>query len=477
MKSTNAGRTRSAAGLFLQRPVRPDELPAIMRKHIATGTMGSAWGNVITGIIYVYFGNAIGLTRLQWGILGGISSWVVVMQPLGTMLADRVGSRRLVWFWTALSDRVLRLVGIVGAFLLWRAGSTAGYLVFMTAVCLGTLVGNLSPGAWYGWLSTIIPRDVQGTFWGRRDSWISLIVILVTLPSGFLMDIVPREGKLETAALILAAVSLLGFLDILIHVTLPEPPMRAAPARGSLAGMLRPLKDRGFRPWLVFTACWNFSLMLGGGLSNLYFMENLGFRDDLFGGMIASTIVGLVGTLFAARRVGRMVDRFGVKRMLAASHLLWSFVPAIWLFATPGASALFWVGLGGVVGGVFSVAAANASVKLSTRFPSPEDSGMYMSIFSMIGSIAAGLGTLAAGLFLNAAGAWSVTLLGLVVSAFPVLFVLSTLGRFATLFTLLPRVRATPSASREERTFLLPLFFESLPGIERFRRRPPDVKG
>ena len=440
-----------------------------MRKHIATGTMGSAWGNIITGIIYVYFGNAIGLSRLQWGILGGISSWVVVMQPLGTMLAERAGSRRLVWFWTALADRVLRMVGIVGAFLLWRAGSTSGYLVFMAGVCVGTLVGNLSPGPWYGWLSTIIPQEVQGTFWGRRDSWISFVVILVTLPSGLLMDLVPRDGKLETATVILVAVSLLGFLDILIHGTLPEPPSRPAASRGSIAGMLTPLRDRGFRPWLVFTACWNFSLFLGGSLATLYFMENLGFKNNLLGGMIAVTILGLLGTLLAARRVGRMVDRFGVKRMLAASHLFWSCVPAIWLFATPG-TAIFWVGFAGVVGGVFSAAAANASVKLAIRFPRPEDSGMYMAISSMIGSLAGGLGSLAAGLFLNVMGAWTVTLFGLVVSAFPLLFAASTLLRFATVFGLLPKIRATPTAGREKRTFLLPLFFEGLPGIERIRR-------
>jgi MFS family permease len=170
-----------------------------------------------------------------------------------------------------------------------------------------------------------------------------------------------------------------------------------------------------------------------------------------------------------------MVDRFGVKRMLAVSHLFWAIVPALWLFATPR-SALFWVGFAGLLGGVFSASAANASVKLSTRFPAPQDAAMYMSIFSMIGSLAAGFGALAAGLFLSAAGAWSVTILGLVVTAFPVLFVLSTLGRFATLFTLLPRVRATPSAAREERTFLLPLFFESLPVIDRFRRQLPGNK-
>ena len=471
MKSKGAGRSRHSAGIFGQRPVRPDELPAIMRKHIATGTMGAAWGNVITGIIFVYFGNAIGLTRLQWGILGGISSWVVVMQPLGTMLAELAGSRRLVWFWTALADRVLRIAGIVGAFLLWQAGSTAGYLLFMAAVSAATLLGNLAPGAWFGWLSRIIPREVQGTFWGRRDSWISLIIILVALPSGFVMDLVPRDGKLATATVILAAASVLGLLDIFIHVTLPEPPMRRAASRGTFAGMLSPLKDRGFRPWLAFTACWNFSLFLGGGLANLYFMENLGFKNDLFGGMIASTVVGLGGTLLASRRAGRMVDRFGVKRMLAASHLFWSLVPAIWLFATPR-SAFFWVGFAGVVGGIFSTAAANASVKLSTRFPAPQDAAMYMSIFSMIGSLAGGFGALGAGLLLSVAGAWSVSVLGLIVTAFPVLFVVSTLLRFVTLFTLLPRVRTT-GAAREERTFLLPLFFEGLPGIERFRRQPP----
>ena len=116
------------------------------------------------------------------------------------------------------------MVGIVGAFLLWRAGSTAGYLVFIVGVCVGTLVGNLSPAPGTAGCPRSSPRRSRGRFWGRRDSWISLVVILVALPSGLLMDLVPRDGKLETAAVILVAASLLGFLDILIHGTLPEPP-------------------------------------------------------------------------------------------------------------------------------------------------------------------------------------------------------------------------------------------------------------
>jgi hypothetical protein len=200
-------------GYFARRSVRPGELPSLMKKHIATGTMGNAWGNLISGMIYVYFGNAIGMTQLQWGILGGIGSWVVIMQPLGAILGERAGSRKLVWFWTAFADRVIRIVGIVTAFVMWRAGNHAGYLVFMAGVCMATLVGNLSQGPWYGWLSTIIPQNVHGTFWGRRDSWIALVVILVILPSGFIMDLVPEAGKLTTALVILLAASVIGWLD------------------------------------------------------------------------------------------------------------------------------------------------------------------------------------------------------------------------------------------------------------------------
>ena len=463
--SEPAGRVK----YFLRRPVQPGELPSLMRKHIFTGTLGSAWGTVITGIILVYFGNAIGMSQFQWGILGGLSAWVVVVQPLGALLGERAGSRKLVWFWTALTDRVLRLAGIVASFLLWRAGHPGAYLVFIVGICVATLIGNLSPGPWYGWLATIIPHEVQGTFWGRRDSWISLVVIAVILPSGLLMDLVPEGQKLEIAAVILAAASVLGFVDILVHGTIPEPPLAGKSTGGSFRGMLAPLRDKRFRPWLLFTGTWNLTQGLGGALCVLYFMENLGFKNDLLGGMFAVTVTGLLGIFLAARTVGRLVDRIGIKRVLFISYFFWCLIPGIWLFATPR-TAILWVGLAGLIGGIFPAAANNAGVKLVTRFPAPEDSGMYMAVSTMVGSIAGGLASLIAGSFLRLMGERAFTVLGLVVSAFPLLFVASFILRLVTTFTLLPRVRVAGPIREEERPFLLPLFFESVPVINRVMR-------
>ena len=450
---------------FSQRQLGASELPAVMRTHIVTGCIGSVWGNLIGGIIFVFLGNAIGMTQFQWGVLGAVGAWVVAVQPLGALLGERTGSRKLVWFWFALSDRLLRLAGIAGAYLLWRAGHQAAYLALMSAVCVASLLGNMANAPWYGWLATIIPQEVQGTFWGRRDSWISLAVIALALPSGLVMDLVPAQGKLETAVAILAAASLIGIIDLVIHGTIPEPPVAGSPESGSFSSILAPLKNRRFRPWLIFTASWSFAQTLGGGLGTLYFMENLGFKNNLLGGIIAINVVALLGTLLAARRVGRMVDRLGISRMLMLGHFFWALLPAIWLLATPR-TAVLWIGLSSLVGGIFPAAANNAATKLVTRFPHPRESGMYMAMSSLFANIAGGFGSLAAGSFLGAMGSWSLTLGKIVVSAFPLLFIASALLRLASVFALIPRIREKSAVPDDHRALLLPLFF-GLPSVGR----------
>ena len=455
-----------SAGPVGRRPVTPEMLPGIMRRHIITGCMGTVWGTLIGGIVFIYFGNAIGMSQFQWGLLGAIGAWVVLVQPLGALLGSRVGSRKMVWFWFALAERVVRLAAIVGAFLAWRAGLSGAWIVLVVLVSVSGVAGNMSQPPWWGWLATIIPREVQGAFWGRRDTWTSIAVISVILPATFLLDRIPAGAKTAAVFGVLAAATVIGLLDILIHAAIPEPPMPNERGARSLDRVLKPLRDRRFRPWLTFAAAWNFSRSLGGSLCLLYFMENLGLKDNLLGGAVALNVLGLVGSILSARRMGRLVDRWGSRRMLFIGHLFWSLLPGIWLFATPH-SAVFWISVSSVVSGVFSTAANNAGLKLITRFPPAEESAMYMAVSSSTANIAGGLGSLAAGVFLQLMGGWTATVGGLVMSAFPLLFLASFVLRLASAIIFVPRIREQ-GVRDDERPMLLPLFF----GLPIRRRKP-----
>ena len=467
-------------GYFTQRPVRTDELPALMRKHIFTGAMGTIWGNILTGIVYIYFGNAIGLNRFQWGVLGAIGSWVIVAQPLGAILSDRLGCRKRAWFWFALFDRVLRFLGIIASYLLWLTGHGHAYLLFVVAICVGTLLGNIAVPPWYSWLATIIPQNVQGSFWGRRDATISFAVILVIIPAGILMDSMPEAQKLFVSVLILSAAGIIGFGDIIIHGTIPEPKLPKSGSAGSVANVFKPLRDKRFRPWLAFGVAWNFSQSLGGALCNLYFMENLRFKDDFLGGMIAVTATALAAGVLTARRGGRLVDRWGYRRVLLLSYLLWGTLPFIWLLATPRTGVL-WVGFANVIFGAASLAANNAGIKYVTRFPGPADRAMYMAVSSSVANVAAGLGALAAGSFLRLMGGWSLTVGTLVVTSFPLLFMISGAARIAAVVVLVPRIPEKGAPPMDRRRLLLPMFFK-LPPIEaqakQGKRKPsPSLSG
>jgi MFS family permease len=450
---------------FRRREIAPAELPWIMRRHILTGCLGSIMSTLLGGILFTWFGNTVGMTQFHWGVLSAIGSWVVLVQPFGALLGSRWGSRKLVWYRFAVIERVLRLVAIFGAFLAWRAGLPSSWVILVAMVSVANVAANLASPPWWGWVATIIPQRVQGAFWGRRDMWTSVAVAGVILPVTFLLDRIPAGAKPAAVFAVLAAAGVIGILDILLHAAIPEPPPVPATRSGTLDRVLKPARDRRFRPWLVFITAWNFGMSLGGSLCSLYFLDNLGLKDNLLGGAVALNVVGLVGSIVSARRMGRLVDRWGSRRILLIGHVGWAFLPLFWLFATPR-TAVLWLSLQSLVSGVFATAASNAGMKLVTRFPTPEESPMYVAVSNSMANIAGGIGAFAAGSFLQLMGGWTAPVGRLTLSAFPLLFLASLALRLTSALVLVPRVRQRGMRD-DERPMLLPLFF----GLPVRRRR------
>jgi len=421
---------------FARRVIRISERPGIMRKHIYTGAMGTVYGLLMTGVIFTHFGNEVGMTPLLWGVMGAVSSLMLLAQLLSALLTQRIGRRKVLWFRSAISHHTLRLLGILLAFLLWGHGWPGAVVVLIVLISMANFFGAMSIPPWMAWLADLIPEEDHGHFWGRRQAWVALAVISVSLPVALLVDFTPTDAKVYVALGVFLLATGLGFADLFIHGTIPEPRPRIARKERFFQELLVPFRDRGFRPWLIFNFCWTYAMFLGGGLSMIYLLKELELKDNLLGGMLVVTVLPLLGGMLTGKRSGILVDRIGPKRALWRSHLAWSFVPLPWLLATPE-TAVWLIGTGAfLLSGIAATASMTAQTKLITRYPLPRHRPMYVAVSNCLANAAGGLGVLTAGVTISLLGeTWRYTVAGTTLGPFHVLFIASLLLRlFATLF-------------------------------------------
>jgi MFS family permease len=419
------------------------ELPSIMRKHIFTGAMGSLYFMLLSGIYVVAFGNALGLEHWQWALLSAASSFALLLQLLSAYVVSRIGSRKRLWFISAMVSRLLRGAALGAAFLLSARMPTAARWAFLLLVVAANAFDAFGAPPWLSWLADIIPHEDHGHFMGRRSAWIAVTNLLIVLPVGFLLDNAGEQMKMPALMALFGFGFIVGVMDLLIHRTIPEPPMVVPPRHSFWREVAVPLADRGFRPWLVFNAAWTFSMTLGGALAAVHFVENLGIRRNFLGGGVALVILPLVGSLSTGKIAGRMVDRYGVKRMLRWAHAFWALLPFIWIFATTK-NALWVLGLSSLVGGAASTAAMTAASKLTTRLPPSGHVPMYVAVSTCIGALAGGLGPVVAGMVLELSAGRMLTVGPFVFVGFHLLFAASFLLRNAA--TLLIRRIGEPAA-------------------------------
>lgn len=440
----SADRLKSARlRYFAQRLVYPRQLPDIMRKHIYTGAMGSIWGILITGQFFVFYATRIGMTKTQMALLSGCFSVLMVTQVFSGFITQRLGRRKLIWFTFCLTNRLVRLAGILLSMLLWHYGWSGAVPVLIIGICLAGLASAQEAPPWLSWLGDIIPEHTHGRFWGRRSAWIALSNILVFLPAGLLLDHVPEPWKLTTIISIFIFATASGVADIVIHGTIPEPHVPPRRERAFLRDILVPLRDRTFRPWLSFTSAWQFSATVADAVLNWFIIKDLAMGQNMFG-VACLTSLWLLTILFTGGITGVLVDRYGPRRVLFWGHLILSFVPLLWIFATPS-SALLLLGVFNVIGSASFNAVVNAATKFVVRFPPPQLRPLYLSAAIGLGALATGLGGLFAALALFLIGDWQYTFAGLPFGGLRLLFILTLILRLLTVTFVLTRLRDSHS--------------------------------
>ena len=320
-----------------------DAVPALsvrrghLRRSLRTVTVawlfGVVWLSSASGSHFKTLASEIGFNDFAFGLLATLPFLATLGQLLASLLIERTGLVKYQFLHCALAHRVLWLVAAVVPLVLPVPSpvAVAGMLAILTA---SWFMGALSAPAWLTWMGTLVPRRIRGRYFAHRERLALAVQVVVVISLGVLMDVVgqpdgggARPEHIWIISSVLAVGAIFGVVDILLFRRVPEvlPAPNGQGARSTRPtdqpshGVIRrfvvdPLRDAAFRSYVLYGATMTFSLTVAGWFFWRNAMENLGFSNLATNCLFL--VVGPLAGIWAARRWGRAIDRWGRRPVL-----------------------------------------------------------------------------------------------------------------------------------------------------------------
>ncbi len=351
----------------------------------------SSYSAVIAAVVFpVYYtqfivGNEAGQGDLWWGRAISISMAIVALSsPFLGGIADYGGLRkRFLFLYTALSVTAVACLSLLDKGMVLRG------FVLASIANLG-MEGALV--FYNSFLPTIAPPDYQGrvSAWGFGVGYAgSILSLLLALP------LVRTE---HFAATWLMTACLFALFSVPAFLFLPaDGREKFSVLEAALKGFrytLRNLKEmwerKELRKFLIAYLLYEDGVNTVIGFSSIFAATTLGFQPR---NLIALYLVVQVTALLGAFAMAKPIDRWGRKRVIILSLLLWTCVTTIAFFIRTQLQFWFLASFAGL--GLGTVQAATRA--FYTQFIPEGKEAEYFGVYSLVGKSSAILGPLVFG--------------------------------------------------------------------------------
>lgn len=400
------------------------EQRAEIRRTTKISTIEGAFAQVHGGLsaagslFLTKFAVLLGATPLHFGILSATSQLSQVFQLLGVALTRRMTSRKRVILPLIAIGRALPLAYIPLPFLLPAETAMA---VFLAIFFLNTSLQAISNNLWVAWISDMIPLQIRGRFFSRRNQ----VLLVVGLLFGYLFGAFIDLYSADAGSAIRAVRSFFAAGDFFAPANLPyglaivfgfsvamgligtlilgRQPEHAKPVEQERFWDLVavPLRDGNFRRLLVYGFWWMLAVGIASPFWTPFMIKKLGMS------MVNIQVYGTISTitsLIALRPWGTLIDRFGNKTAMRLALVLGGLNPILWVLLTPqhyelvyleaATSGIMWSGAG--------IVATNFVLAIA-----PEDKRqVYSAVFGAFSGVAMMATMLLSGATLPAQPLW-----------------------------------------------------------------------
>ncbi|MEI6519182.1 MAG: MFS transporter [bacterium] len=332
-----------------------------------------------------------------FGLLMALPPSAVIFFIIGSYIVERTGRAKPIFLVLVTIHRLLWLViAAVPMFMHDLPRNTQVYLVGSIAF-LSLVLATLGGAGWAAWMASIIPKSLAGRYFGLRAAYSLICMIVSTMTATWLID--KYHGSREIFAIVFAVGAILGAIDILIFIKVPEVPRPVVEKTKLIDIVTIPWKNKMFRRFMLLMMPTFFAYTLTGPcLWKLCFAtlanHGLGFNNTYASFVL--TIIPWCGMAVTSAYWGKLVDRFGPRPVIALGLITQLIVPIAWAFIIPEYK-WFFILPATIIGGLMWQSIEQSNTFIAMKVFPEERRSAYMASMNVFIGIAGTLGAAASG--------------------------------------------------------------------------------
>lgn len=374
-------------------------------------------------------------------ILGG------VIQILGSFLMEHTGRRKGIFLGFGFVHRLIMIpVALIPVFIpeVYKdARITFIVICLLIGSCSNAMVGI----TFNSWIGSLIPTEIRGQYFSYRSMISTISAAITTLAVGWFLDLVPGYTGYS---IVFIVVALFGAADILCFIWVHEPPLVKSIEKLKIKSMLTiPLKNPNYRKFMLFAMVWTFGAGISSPFISIYQLEQLNLT--FFQISLATQFTSNIMTIFFIRKIGNLIDRFGMKPIQKLACIIVAALPFLWTLATP--DTYYLAIIIGILQGLGTPSYDLTTMNLSIWLAPEKNRSVYMAFYALILALfGTMLGNMAGGFMMETfRPLFPVTglpyLPGRSLSPYHLLFITTSLVQLFALFVLQPGFTEEKSGS------------------------------
>ncbi len=417
---------------------RPSRRVLHSMRHISYAWgFGAAWMYITTGAALTQYAKLLGTPEYAFGFLAAVPFAGSLLQLPTSYVMSRYGHRKRIFIISGLINRMLWF-GVAAIPLLLP--QKVWWVALIGILGASSLAGHVSSPGVLAWFGDVVPKPVRGRYFGRRAQLGQLTGLFATVLVALLLDRAQVADRLTlqwTLCGMMAGAALLGTIDYLILVPLPDPRPEPTNKHLRLMEVLRePLADAQFRRYLGFAATFTFAIGYVGQYVWLFIFDVVHYSNSQANALLVS--LPLLVAMLCVPHWGKVVDRYGRKPVMILTGLSILHGAAVWILL---AGPQWWVGvaLSLVVMAAWpglDLASLNLMFGLSTIPGTRRQNSAYAAVSSVVVAVAGVLSGVFGAAMAKLLGGWHGSVLGVPLTYHGLLFIISGFFRLLSLLWL-----------------------------------------